>query len=102
MSMCNEFDTITKHYNKELTQCYIKHIDLLAHSYAKDLDDFPNKVRKELYDFSSTLLDPKHLEEVSNFIAPNLFSNNIDTWIEDHIIELLLKMPRIWHYKRHR
>ena len=61
------------------------------HAYTKLLDDFPNKVRKELHEFSSTLLDPKHLEEVSNFIAPNIFSNNIDSWIEDHTIELLLK-----------
>ena len=59
-SLQKDFLALTNQYNKELTTTYISHLDRLVHAYTKLLDDFPNMVRKELYDFSTTLLDPKN------------------------------------------
>ena len=89
MSMCNEFDTITKHYNKELTRCYIKHLDLLAHSYAKDLDDFPNKVRLDISKIAEAIQQPLYSHTISSHTNITTFKETLRIWQENFAIEIL-------------
>ena len=45
ISLYDEFLSLISQYNKDLTSTYIKHFDILVHTYTNTLDDFPNKVR---------------------------------------------------------
>ena len=69
ISLHNEFSTLTTQYNRDLPRSYIKHLDMLVHSYTKLIDDFPNKIRSYLSHFTNIFQDPSHLNIVSNHIA---------------------------------
>ena len=62
-----------------VTSKYMKHLDILVHTYTKLLDDFPNKIRFDLNHFTTTLEEPKCLEDISNNIAPKHFIETMKT-----------------------
>ena len=89
ISMHNEFNTITKQYNKELTRCYIKHLDLLAHSYAKDLDDFPNKVILDISKIAELIQEPLYSQSISSNTNSNTFKETLALWQQTFAMEIL-------------
>ena len=89
INMHNEFITISKQYNKELTRCYIKHLDLLAHSYTKDLDDFPNKVRLDISKIAKVIQEPLYSQSISSNTNSNTFKDTLALWQQNFAIEIL-------------
>ena len=83
--------SLTNQYNRDLTATYIKYLDLLLHNYKKQIDGFPNKIRTELNHFSITILTSEYLEDVSNYIALQLYTSSINDWIEEHTTTLLTR-----------
>ena len=71
--MYNDFLSLADQYNKDLTSSYIKHLDILVHSYTKTLDDLPNTVRSDLNNFAIILQEPQHVQDVSSYVEPTNF-----------------------------
>ena len=88
-SLRTEFFALTIQYRKDLTTCYIRHLDLLVHALTKAIDDFPNQVRTDIVKLMETMQEPPFIQEVTSLVGPDSFQDRIAHWQQEFATEIL-------------
>ena len=88
-SLRTEFIALTTQYRKDLTTCYIRHLDLLVHALTKAIDDFPNQVRTDIVKIMETMQEPPFIQEVTSLVGPDSFQDRMAHWQQEFATEIL-------------
>ena len=88
-SLQTEFLALTTQYRKDLTSCYVRHLDLLVHALTKAIDDFPNQVRTDIVKIMETMQEPPFIQEVTSLVGPDSFQDRMAHWQQEFATEIL-------------
>ena len=89
MSLRTEFFSLTIQYRKDLTTCYIRHLDLLVHALTKAIDDFPNQVRTDIVKLMETMQEPPFIQEVTSLVGLDSFQDRMAHWQQEFATKIL-------------
>ena len=89
-SLRTEFLALATQYRKDLTTCYIRHLDLLVHALTKAIADFPNQVHTDIVKLMETMQEPPFIQEVTSLVGPDSFwQDRMAHWQQEFATEIL-------------